>query len=203
MKLNVCIGMYYLITEFAFILKFVIYFFIEDISLLLLFEVITDVLLFTSLILLGFYNYILYKEEKGIKNSYLSLIVILYGSLLAILFMLPDALTIELDVPLNAIWSIPLGVQLAIVITAFCIIPSLILSLTILTRIKTREIRRRWSLFIIGEFGMFSNYYVIIMFYTLRFINPVLDLFFTLYFMNGIVVWGLFLYFGIGKELKE
>jgi len=202
MKLNLCIGMYYFITELAFILKFIIYFAVKDFSLLLFFEVITDVLLFTSLILIGFYNYILYKEEKGIKDPYIYLITILYSVLLTILFMLPGAMSIDLNVPLNAIWSIPVAILLGIVMTLVCIIPSLILSLVIFTRIKAKEIKRRWSLFLIGEFGLFSNYYVIILFYTLRFINPVLDLFFALYFMNGIVVWGLFLYYGIGKELK-
>ena len=104
---------------------------------------------------------------------------------------------------MRTVFLISLALIITIMITVICMIPTIIFSISIYKRMIREDIKKRWKQFMIGEFGMFSSYFMVITTSTSEFTNPLLDVFYMVFFMYGVIIWGLLLYYGLGRELKE
>ncbi len=129
--------------------------------------------------------------------------MIFFGML--ILLLIPDPLSI-LGVTITGEgrpeWGIVFFIYLVSMLTGFAVIPIFRTSVKIYRNLETKELKKKWSYYVIGSLGVFSWGYLIFAtnyfghaFETLRTISSLYGI--------SIVLWVLLMYYGIGFKLKN
>ncbi|MGQ4874652.1 MAG: hypothetical protein ACP6IY_11340 [Promethearchaeia archaeon] len=161
-------------------------------------HILTTFIGVSNYVLLFMFNLILYKTELIITKKKQMLILILYNSFLILAFFIPNAIEIGPATSWRPKWSFSFILYLLIFLSVFVTIPSIYFLFKILSTLSEISLRKRWRLFIMGNFG----YYIVL--YSTLFFNFLADPKFSiLYFLIGLLLYPscLLLYFGIGNKI--
>jgi hypothetical protein len=146
------------------------------------------------------FNFYLYKAGK-IKNQLIYSIITFYGIILIILLLLPNQIISYPGTPMNPEWTLGLTIFIFMAITIGALIPSQIFSIILWRRFKTGESRKRWLKFMIGQFGMISVYLLELYGFSQGAYPGMINTIVSLYLLPGSIIWGYFLYQGIGRKI--
>jgi membrane protease YdiL (CAAX protease family) len=147
-----------------------------------------------------FFSFYFYRAGK-LKNQFLYSISFVYAFILIFLLFLPNQITFFPGTNMLPRWNLPLTIYMIVIFSSITIIPFIIFSLQLWKRFKKSEARKRWLMFMLGGMGMISIYYI--EFYNL---SPgskpeILKSFFSIYILIATIVWGYFLYQGLGRKI--
>lgn len=139
----------------------------------------------------------LYKENE-IKNKYLLITSVLYGTLLIILLYHPDNITINVSTNWNPIWKLSIMISIILISLVYCFIPTITLSIIIYRRFQIKILKQKFKYFIIGITGAYMTLFGAILTYSTN--NPTIILIFSFTSLVNIV-WTLFIYYGMTSNL--
>lgn len=192
--MHVIISLHYLITLISYLLSF-IYFYFNQESIVIILGTISIFLLFFGLVFLLAFTLILRRGED-IDSKHVFAIITIYGLVLLGSLLIPNQLTFFKDGQIAQQMSLSLGVFLIIFITIYCVVPTSWFSIKILKKFTNDELKKKWRYFTIGEIGMFSIYYFILVDYTWG-LDQMFRIFLSLYLLPSYLIWGYFLYKGV------
>jgi len=198
-KPNILLSFYFILTILAYIFNF-IYFSIENHLLYQAFSTLSWFLRYFSLIFLTFFVLYIYLEGN-LKKELIIGVMGLYAIILGILFLLPSQILYFPGTNKTPIWSFYFIITMVLVITIFFTLPGWIYSFIIYKRFQNEETKRRWKRFIIGLLGVTSIYYL-----EIYEVSPVgkpiiLEIVFAIYIFSAVIIWGYFLYQGLGRKI--
>ena len=141
---------------------------------------------------------ILLKSENVISLKIELSFLLIYAILLFILWFIPGGITIDETTGWKPVWSWGFTIY-AMIVCSGVIIPTIIFSIQTYRKFDNTQLRKKWLFFIIGCIEFFYLYYGTTISNGLA--NPG---FRTLWaYISLISVPGLiFIYFGVGKQLK-
>ncbi len=197
-KLNLILSGYYVFIIIAFSINF-IYAPLTDIAVIIVLNKLTNFFAIFGMVFLLIYCLILFRGEKGFSNKILIAIIIIYALLLSYTFFIPGGVTISPSTLWKPVWSQFYFLYFLIVVSAFCVIPTLILVYWIYQKLEDAEIRKRWRNFDIGLGGIYFLMYGTM---TANLLDDTLFRTIWSFLLLSMFIWGFLMYYGIGKEIE-
>jgi len=148
-------------------------------------------------VFLMLFNLIMYKSQKVITQRIEIAIILIFGCLLLLKFLILNNVTINETTNWIPVWNLMYYIYVIIIITATCVI-TIYLSFKIYTDIEDKQLKKKWLLFMIGIFGLYTVLYGA---FTANFLDILIFRTIWNYYSLTIVLWASLIYFGVIKQL--
>ena len=153
-------------------------------------------IIFPIIFILIFIN-IMLKLEEVFTIKKIIILILTYGILCALLFLIPNGITFSID--WYALYSIPFSLSLMTLITLFIIIPTIFYSFKLYKSFKAKDLKKKLRYFLTGVVLLF-----IILYGAIIFNSSLNDLYRTVwvnlaFFLE--IMGGFLIYYGLGREL--
>jgi len=198
-RLNVTFSLFYISIAIGVAIN-MLYALIQDEVIVLVLHYIATYFVGFGLIFLLTTNRILlqsaaiYSAKQQIRKI-LIYAVILAGAFLFIPF---DGVVINASTEWRPIWNPFFYIYITAVHSGFVVIPIIVTSFKIRSKMTERIMRKRWNSLLLGIFGLLMSMYLT--FLSNFVINTTLRLISALYAIT-IVIWAILIYRGVGKQL--
>jgi hypothetical protein len=195
-RLNATLSLFYLSVALAMALN-MIYASLQIELIVKTLNLTTNYSLCIASVFLMLFNLIMYKSEKVISQKKEISIILIFGCLLLLKFLIPNNVTINASTNWIPVWNLTYYVYVIIIITATCVI-TIYLSFKIYTDIEAKQLKKKWLLFMIGIFGLYSVLYGA---FTANYLDILIFRTIWNYYSLTIVLWASLIYFGVIRQL--
>ena len=197
-RLNATLSGFYLSVALAMALN-VIYASLKSELVVKILNLTTNYSLCMSAIFLMLFNLIMYKSEKAITQKKELAIVLIFGCLLFLTFLIPNNVTINETTNWIPVWNFTYYIYVIIIITVANII-AIYLSFKIYLDIQDKQLKKKWLLFMIGTFGLIIT---LCGAFTANFLNILIFRTIWNYYSLTIVLWASLIYYGVIRQLEQ
>ncbi|HEY0087767.1 MAG TPA: hypothetical protein VGB37_02925 [Candidatus Lokiarchaeia archaeon] len=195
-RLNATLSAFYLSVALAMALN-MIYASLQIEFIVKTLNLTTNYCLCIASVFLMMFNLIMYKSQKVITQKIEIAIILIFGCLLLLKFLIPNNITINETTNWIPVWNLTYYIYVIIILTAANIITTY-LAFKIYYDIEDKQLKKKWLLFMIGIFGLYIVLYG-------AFTANILDIliFRTIwnYYSLTIVLWASLIYFGVIRQL--
>ncbi|MFX0018479.1 MAG: hypothetical protein ACFFBT_07720 [Promethearchaeota archaeon] len=200
-RLNIIFAGFYLSAAVGLFVNF-IYGPLEDVTVVLILNFITNFGIFYSPIFLVVFNLIILKSEKIITTSKQLAVLIIYGIVMfcMMIFLLIPGYGVTFNAKWSPVWSLPFFIYL-LIIESVAVVPLLILSFQIYAKFEDVNLKKKWRLFIFGFCALIIFMYGI---FVSNWLND--DNFRLIMGIIGLILaiaGGYLIYSGVGRQIEK
>ncbi|MFX1269098.1 MAG: hypothetical protein ACFFAK_14155, partial [Promethearchaeota archaeon] len=175
---------------------------LEDVTVVLILNFITNFGIFYSPIFLVVFNLIILKSEKIITTSKQLAVLIIYGIVMfcMMIFLLIPGYGVTFNAKWSPVWSLPFFIYL-LIIESVAVVPLLILSFQIYAKFEDVNLKKKWRLFIFGFCALIIFMYGI---FVSNWLND--DNFRLIMGIIGLILaiaGGYLIYSGVGRQIEK
>ena len=150
--LNLLISLFYIFTAVGFFLNFLFVIlstepFAEVVEILYHF---TLFFLLLGTFILTVFTFLLLKTEALFSRTSQIISIILYGTLLSVLFFIPNGVTIHSSTNWNPVYNLPYFLYTMFLFSVFSVFPQLYGFIKIYARLTQEQLKKRWTSFGLG-----------------------------------------------------
>lgn len=193
---NIMLSCFYIFICVGFGINFLYALLISN-PLVKILNAITNFCVFFGLIFLMVFNLIMLKSENVITKQKQFMIIVTFGLLLFLMYLIPDGVIISESTNWKPHWSLPFFLYVFFIVTTMAVVPTLYFSFLIYKKFQNEELKKKWKFFFIGIIGVFFVMYGTMVSNTLN--NPSFRMAWSLISFSTIL-WGYLLYYGVGRQ---